>query len=92
MYQDPRDTFSFHMGNSPALVFATLAWTCALATPGKREHNAESEYYLQRSISAINYELSNVEVAGLADATIAAVACLTNMEVSALQRNCLSVG
>ena len=69
------------MGNSPALVFATLAWTSALSTPGVNLKNNESEYYLQRSITAINNELSNMNQSGLTDGTIAAVACLTNMEV-----------
>lgn len=43
--------------------------------------NPESEYFLQKSITAINEELSGLNHHGISDGTIAAVACLTNMEV-----------
>lgn len=69
------------MGSSPALVFSTLAWTTALSSSNQGTENAESDYFLQKSIIAINEELSKVDQYGVSDGIIAAVACLTNMEV-----------
>lgn len=69
------------------MLYATLAWVSALAGPGMEEKSPESEYYLHMSISAINRNLADLHRHGtlLTDGTIAAVACLTNMEVRVLQ-------
>ena len=83
-YENPHDSYSFHMGSSPALVYATIAWTTALSSSNQAARNAESDYYLHKSIIAINEELSNLHMDGLSDGTIAAVACLTNMEVGVI--------
>lgn len=80
VHDDPSDSFSSHLGNSEALAFATLAWTAALSTTSIVGRNAESQYYLGESIAAINNELSKAEHKVPTDGTIAAVACLTNME------------
>lgn len=80
LHDDPRASFSAHMGNSEALAFAILAWTSAISSHGNETGSLESEHYIGKSITAINSELSKVDQTGLADSTIAAVACLTNME------------
>jgi hypothetical protein len=64
------------------LLYITLSWLAARAGDASSPENFESSFYLQSSVSAINKELENADECGLSEGTIAAVACMTNMEVS----------
>lgn len=82
LHEDGLDTFSSYVGSNEALLYITLSWLAARAGDTSGPENFESAFYLQSSVSAINQELENADAYGLSEGTIAAVACMTNMEVS----------
>ncbi|KAH7306056.1 hypothetical protein BKA65DRAFT_559904 [Rhexocercosporidium sp. MPI-PUGE-AT-0058] len=80
VHEDRLDTFSSNVGTNAALLYITLSWLAARAGDASSPENFESSFYLQSSVSAINKELENADECGLSEGTIAAVACMTNME------------
>ncbi|KAH6695879.1 hypothetical protein BKA61DRAFT_662580 [Leptodontidium sp. MPI-SDFR-AT-0119] len=80
VHEDSLDTFSSCAGTNAALLYITLSWLAARAGDSSAPENFESSFYLQSSVSAINKELENADECGLSEGTIAAVACMTNME------------
>lgn len=82
VHEDDLDTFSSSVGTNAALLYITLSWLAARTATSSGSENFESSFYLQSSVSAINQELENAGECGISEGTIAAVACMTNMEVS----------
>ena len=92
VHEDSLDTFSSCAGTNAALLYITLSWLAARAGDSSAPENFESSFYLQSSVSAINKELENADECGLSEGTIAAVACMTNMEVRKGSLPTLDVG
>ncbi len=82
VHEDSLDSFSSCVGTNTALMYVTLSWLAAHVGDSTAPENFESSFYLQSSVSAVNKELENADNCGLPEGTIAAVACMTNMEVS----------
>lgn len=82
VHEDSLDSFSSCVGTNVALMYVTLSWLAAHVGDSTTPENFESSFYLQSSVSAVNNELENADRCGLSEGTIAAVACMTNMEVS----------
>lgn len=80
VHENDVDAFSSCVGTNEALLYMTLSWLAARAGGSSAPENFESSFYLQSSVSAINQELENAEECGISEGTIAAVACMTNME------------
>ncbi|KAK0109449.1 hypothetical protein ONS95_002142 [Cadophora gregata] len=79
-YEDDLNTFSSCVGTNAALLYITLSWLAARRGGSSSPENFESSFYLQSSVSAVNQELENADEYGISEGTIAAVACMTNME------------
>lgn len=70
------------MSRSHALVYATLAWVTAVAAFQEGIDAGDSAYLLDKAFKAINTDIdSTANGETLPDGTVAAVACLMNMEV-----------
>ncbi|KAL2068568.1 hypothetical protein VTL71DRAFT_14905 [Oculimacula yallundae] len=78
--QDSFDSSNSSTYTNAALLYITLSWLSARDGDASDSGNFESSFYMQSSLSAINEDLENATEAGVSEGTIAAVACMTNME------------
>lgn len=79
--EDSHDSIAICTVTNAALLYITLSWLAAKIGDSDGPENFESSFYLQSSLSAVNKDLESSPDHGLSEGTIAAVACMTNMEV-----------
>ncbi|RDW92605.1 hypothetical protein BP5796_01999 [Coleophoma crateriformis] len=81
VHADPTGRYPSYCIEDAAWLFMTLSFSAARCHLQTGFDQAESTYYLAKSISMVNKNLSDSS-RQVADSTIATVACLTNMEAS----------
>lgn len=84
MHEDPQHAFSSGVGSDPSLLFTTLGFAAAHLGRGNSAEELESAIYLQKALGFVNKALTELDPSGsgVKETMVAAVACLSNMEVS----------
>lgn len=81
VHDDRESTLFSYTIDSAALLYVNLSWVAAYTEPGTGIRDCESRSYLQSCVSALNMELARPCCNIPTEGTIAAVACIANMEV-----------
>lgn len=82
VHEDPHHAFSSGVGSNMALLHTSLSFAAAHLGVGEPDEIDESWSYLQSAVAYINRDLAASANSAIAieDATVAAVACLSNIE------------